>query len=97
MKKKVYVLCFVIFGILVSFMIHAFIEIAYIRLLVGDYERFGFGLNYDTWSLIHTYIAIALMFLGILFGYKYGQYFWKVLYVDQRYRKWLKGKLKTEF
>jgi len=48
-KKILYIFLFILFGLLAQFLLHAVIEIAYIKLLLTNYEVFGFGLLFSTW------------------------------------------------
>lgn len=80
MKKVIYVFLFTLLGVLLQFFIHAVVEIGYINLLLTNYEVFGLGLSFATWFTIHNIFAIILLFLGILFGFKQGLYWWKKIY-----------------
>jgi hypothetical protein len=80
MKKYIYIAAFVVLGVLVSTLIHAFAEIAIIKLLISDYEKWHFGLTFDTWLTIHAIGAGALLILGLAVGYRQGVYWWGVMY-----------------
>jgi hypothetical protein len=97
MKKKVYVFSFMILGLLLGFLAHGIIEMIYIRLLVNDYNRFGFQFEWSTWIAIHSYFTAILAVLGLVLGYGWGHKFWKILYVDKKYRKYFKKPLKQNF
>jgi hypothetical protein len=96
MKKKIYYLCFVLLGAMIGFFIHAMVEIFYIRLLLVDFDKYGFGWSWSVWEQIHMYGVVALIFGFGYWGYNRGRHFWQVLYIDQKYSKWL-GKLKQNF
>ena len=85
MKKTVYVTAFTFLGILLQFVLHASVEVAYIRLLVSDYETYGMGLSWSDWYLIHHVLAVLLFLGGALFGYFQGQYWWRQIYVLKRF------------
>jgi hypothetical protein len=96
MKKLVYYVSFTFLGALFGFFLHAMVEILYIKLLLMDFDRYGFGLTWKTWEELHT-VSVVVLVLGFgIWGYGRGQHFWKVLYVDQKYAKWV-GKLKQNF
>jgi len=97
MKKKIYILAFMILGLLLGFLIHALAEIVYIPLLVERYETFGLGLKFDTWFAIHSVWAAVALAAGLWFGYYQGQKWWRVLYVEKRYGRWFKKPLKPNF
>lgn len=96
MKKKIYYLCFVLLGALFGFFLHALVEIFYIKLLLSDFEKYGFGWSWIVWEQIHLYGAVVLVAGFGVWGYDRGRHFWKVLYVDQKYAKWI-SKLKKDF
>lgn len=96
MKKQIYYLCFMVLGAMIGFFIHAMVEIFYIRLLLSDFDKYGLGWSWPVWEKIHLY-GVILLVLGFgLWGFNRGKHFWKVLYVDQKYSKWI-GKLKQNF
>lgn len=96
MKQKVYYFSFVILGAMIGFFIHAMVEILYIDLLLSDFDKYGFGWSWSVWDRIHIYGVLAMVLIFGLWGYNRGRHFWRVLYVDQKYSKWL-GKLKQDF
>lgn len=83
-KKNAYISLFVIFGALISFLIHAGIEIWYINLLSIDFSMYGLGLSWSSWYLIHGIGTVILFMGGLLFGFLQGKYWWKVLYEGTR-------------
>ena len=84
MKKAIYISAFTVLGILVQFSAHAAIEIWYIDLLVSDFGRYGFGLSWNAWLIIHHIGTVILLVGGTLFGFWQGQYWWRKMYVDKR-------------
>ena len=80
MKKSIYIILFIFLGILVQFLLHVAIEIPYINLLLYDFEKFGFGLSWESWELIHYIGTIVLLLAGVLFGFWQGKYWWYKLY-----------------
>lgn len=87
MKRAVYIISFTILGVLLQFVLHAFVEVWYINLLVLDYQTYGFGLSWDDWYLIHDLAAIILAVAGLIFGFLQGRYWWKQIYVLRRWTK----------
>lgn len=80
LKRKIYIILFIILGIILSFLAHAIIEMRYINLLLSDFGKYGFGMSWQFWYNFHSIAAILLFALGALFGYYQGKYWWKVLY-----------------
>ena len=80
MKRIIYISSFVILGILLQHIIHTVIEIWYIKLLLSDFKKYGFGLSWNIWFIIHYVYGAILFIIGILWGYRMGMYFWPKLY-----------------
>ncbi|MBL7141860.1 hypothetical protein ISS21_02055 [Patescibacteria group bacterium] len=80
MKRTIYITIFVILGILLSFLIHAVVEVWYIDLLLKDFSKYSFGFSWSQWYLIH-YLGTAILFiLGALAGFWQGKFWWKRIY-----------------
>ncbi len=92
MKKWLYILCFVVLGIILSFVAHAVIEIAYIQYSLAK----GIVLVNHTFFIGHPYcvlpvwLQVGLIAAGILWGYWTGRRLWPKLYDENghvRYHK----------
>lgn len=86
-KKIIYILCFIVLGVLVSFLVHAAIEIPIINFLVSDFDRYSLGLSWAQWQMVHDVGTVVLLILGIIVGYIQGKYWWQVIYVQKKFRK----------
>lgn len=80
MKRSVYILLFVVLGVIVSFLAHAAIEISIIKYLFADFETYSLGLTWETWFMIHHIFAVVLFLAGVGMGLQQGIYWWGVLY-----------------
>jgi len=80
MKKKVYIILFTVFGILLQFLMHGFLEVWYVGLLISDFSKYDFGLSWSQWFLIHHAGTVVLLMGGILFGFWQGKFWWHKLY-----------------
>lgn len=78
--KYIYKTAFTFLGILLQFLIHAGIEIWYSGLLLSDFATYSLGFTWAQWFMIHNVLSIMLLFVGGLFGYFQGQYWWKRIY-----------------
>jgi len=87
MKRKFYIAAFIFLGILLQFLVHAGIEIWYINLLLTDFQKYGFGLSWESWEMIHHGLLLVLLFCGGIFGFWQGKYWWKRIYVDRIFKK----------
>jgi len=86
MKKTVYILTSIFLGILLSFIIHALIEISVIYFLLKDFTLYGLGLSWQAWWLIHAVGTTLLLAAGAIFGWWLGQRWWQIVYIEKRYR-----------
>lgn len=87
MKKAFYIVAFVFLGFLLQLLLHGIIEQIYIKLLISDFIKFGFGLNWGNWYLIHRVFTVVLLVGGLAFGYCQGKYWWPRLYAPDGKRK----------
>lgn len=90
MKRRLYIALFVLLGFLVQAFVHAALEIAYIILLWKNYAAWSFGLSYQALLVVHHLTALALLLLGLWYGYRQGVFWWNYLYQPD-------GKLKPKF
>lgn len=87
--KSIYIGAFTLLGFLLASILHAVIEIPVINLLVADFDRWSLGLTWEQWFLVHHVGAAILWIAGVLFGYKEGQYWWQVMYVEKKTPTWV--------
>jgi prepilin-type N-terminal cleavage/methylation domain-containing protein len=86
MKRTIYILLVVMLGILLSFIVHALIEIGMISLLTSNFEKYSLGLSWARWFWIHSVGTVALFVLGAVGGYFLGVKWWRIIYVEKRWR-----------
>jgi len=93
MKKIVYIILSAILGFLLSFILHAVIEISVIALLANDWQKYSLGLNWDQILLAHKIYTYVLSVGGLALGTWLGFKWWNYIYVLKKYRgKWFKIK-----
>jgi hypothetical protein len=80
MKKIIYIAAFTALGLLTQFILHAAIEIWYIGLLLSNFNKYGLGLNWNQWVLIHHAGTVLLLIAGIAAGFWQGKFWWKKIY-----------------
>lgn len=88
MKKTVYLCATIFLFILLSFLLHAAIEIPIINLLTADFAKHSLGLNWPQWYLIYHIGTAALLILAVVTGYFVGQRWWRYIYIEKHYRGW---------
>lgn len=79
-KRGVYIGAFIVLGVLLQQLVHAGLEVVVIRLLVSDFERYGLGLSWEAWYVVHAVGSIVLLIGGIAFGWWQGLYWWPRMY-----------------
>ena len=80
MKKYIYIVLFVLLGILLQFLVHSGVEMLYIHLLRTNFETWSFGLSWADWWRVHNIATVILLLVGIAAGYCAGKHFWKKIY-----------------
>ena len=80
MKKTIYIILFTFLGILLQFLIHILVETWYIDLLITDFPKYGFGLSWYQWFIIHHIGTVILFVTGTLFGFWQGKFWWQRIY-----------------
>lgn len=71
-------------GFLVQIVIHAVVEIAYINVLVRNYDRWRLGLNWEQLVAVHHVAALTLLVAGIGVGLWLGVRWWHRIYENAR-------------
>lgn len=82
MKRTVYIALFTLLGVLAQFLIHGILEVAYIILLVKNFDVFSLGLSWHTWVMIHDVVAVMLLAAGVGVGLWQGFYWWRRIYIE---------------
>ncbi|MDD3607624.1 MAG: hypothetical protein PHQ20_02405 [Candidatus Moranbacteria bacterium] len=78
----------VILGLLLSFILHALIEVFYINhlLSIGKSPQGNYFLGVG-WCALPSWAQYSLPGLGIIGGYFLGVNWWKVVYIEKRHWK----------
>jgi len=87
MKRTIYITAFTFLGILIQFLIHGLIEIWYIGLLISNFSKYGLGLSWSQWFLIHHLATVTLFIIGALFGFLQGKFWWEKIYGKSKQSK----------
>lgn len=85
MKRTIYICCAVILGSLLGIIVHGFVEIPVIALLTLDIEKFGLGMTWEQWYVIHTLWSFATFIGGLVGGYFLGVTWWRIVYIERRH------------
>ncbi len=80
MKKTLYVGLFIIFGFLLSLLLHVALEYPTLTIITGNMDRYGEGWLWQNWTMVHGSATIIMAIAGISAGLIAGRYFWSKLY-----------------
>lgn len=84
MKKFFYVALWTFLGVLVSFLVHAAVEIPVIYMLLTDIDTYGLGISLLGWQAIHDVATPLLLLVGGVVGFMQGVRWWRIIYVEKR-------------
>jgi hypothetical protein len=83
LKKAIYLSASTILGVLLSFIVHAFIEIRYLRWA----ESHGRSVIFYGGCALPPALRIALLLLGIVGGFLLGRFWWRKVYIERVWAK----------
>lgn len=87
MKKAFYIGSFTLLGVIISFLVHALIELPALYLVANHYDLYGSSWWWQHWEALHGGGSLALLILGTVGGFWQGWYWWRVVYIENRYNK----------
>ncbi|MDD4902152.1 MAG: hypothetical protein PHE24_03370 [Patescibacteria group bacterium] len=88
MKRIIYLISWVVLGLLLSFLAHAAIEIVYINYaLAHSLALVNHGAFGHIFCVLPFWLQVSLPVLGIAGGFCAGVFFWRVIYIEKRYKK----------
>lgn len=85
-KRPVYLACTILLGIILSYGVHAILEIAYLRWaentghVITWYTHFGLGS-----CALHPVVQYGLLATGIVWGWLTGRIWWRWVYVEGKH------------
>jgi len=81
-KKTIYLIASTVFGIILSCIAHAVIEIIYLQQAdnITWYSQGGVGA-----CALPPAVQYGLVLIGIVGGYFLGRYWWKIVYIERRH------------
>ena len=83
LKKVIYLIAAVILGLLLSFIVHAFIEIKYLNWALGRGEIVSFYYG----CALPPMLSGGLWLFGAIGGFLLGRFWWRLVYVDRVWAK----------
>lgn len=90
-KKVVYLFASTILGIILSFLLHAIIELVYLR-EADDASIIWTSLWGKGSCALPIWLQIGLLVIGMIGGYALGRLWWRIVYIEKRH--WRVGKKK---
>ena len=79
-KRLLYLSLTVLLGLLLSFIAHAAIEVAFLRYAATNYIE----ITWVNGCTLPVWLKIALPILGIIGGYFLGVHWWRIIYIEKR-------------
>lgn len=77
MKKVIYIIAFGFFGLIVSTLIHAGIELLALDIIFSNPDTYYNTIWWQQWSLIHGAVSAGLWLGGVVTGVYLGTIWWK--------------------
>jgi uncharacterized membrane protein YgaE (UPF0421/DUF939 family) len=84
LKQITYIIAAIILGLILSLIIHAFIEIGYLQWA----ENKSLTVSFYNGCALTPLLQIILMVLGAISGFFLGHIWWRKIYIE---RSWIKG------
>ena len=83
LKQAVYLIAATVLGLILSFIVHAFIEISYLRWV----DIRGLIVPFYNGCALTPLLQIALLVFGVIGGFFLGRFWWRKIYIE---RAWIK-------
>jgi len=92
LKKIIYLFLSIVLGLILSFLIHALIEIIYLQNVNSATVNWHSVLGKGSCAL-PIWLQIGLPILGIVGGYLLGCWWWRIVYIEHRHGKFKNNNL----
>ena len=83
-KRRVYIFLTIILGIILSYIVHAGVELLYLK--VAGFENVTW---YMHWGFapcsLPPFVAYSILLIGIIGGYFLGRFWWQLVYVEKKH------------
>jgi len=79
LKKAVYLIASTILGLLLSFLVHALIEINYLKVAADQ----NIAVAFSNGCALSPWLNISLWALGALGGFFLGRFWWRKIYIEK--------------
>lgn len=84
MKKTIYIFASIIFGVILSFLLHAFLEFTYLEYAKANSIIVKWNGVFGGSCSLPPCVQVFILILGVIFGYFLGQRWWQIVYVEKR-------------
>jgi len=93
MKKTIYIILTIFLGLLLSFILHALVELVYINIMLArGLEVQGSYFLGVGWCALPIWVQYTFPAMGIIGGYFLGKTWWRIVYVEHRHWRFAKNK-----
>lgn len=83
LKRAVYLCAWTILGIMLSFFVHAYIEISYLN-WAESHEKY---VTFYHGCALSPILQLALLALGAIGGFFLGRFWWRKIYIERVWEK----------
>lgn len=77
MKQFLYILAFGLFGLIVSTLIHAAVEMIALDIIFNNPDVYTETFWWQEWAVLHRYVGSVLWITGLVVGLYLGKIWWK--------------------
>ena len=89
LKKAIYLLSATILGVLLSFLVHAGIEMIYLNWALKAYDT-GYVVTFYGGCALPPILQAVLLVAGVVGGFLLGRWWWQKVYVERVWAKKIK-------
>jgi len=83
LKKVIYLFSATVLGVILSFIVHAFIEIGYLRWA----ESQNLAVSFYSGCALLPALQLALLLSGAAGGFFLGRFWWRKIYIERAWAK----------
>ena len=87
LKHAVYLIATSILGILINYFFLVLIQVILLQLILHSEANIIWYSGYPP----HLVFLIGFLLSGAIWGFALGRYWWRIIYIEHRYKKYLKN------
>jgi hypothetical protein len=83
LKHVVYLIAVTILGVLINYLILCAVQVIYFQQILHSEKNIAWYSGYPPYLI---FLSIFLL-IGALWGFAFGRYWWRIIYIEHKYRK----------